>query len=377
MRNRFPPVSAVSDTNVDQKMADTSSSLSLPFIQPSQAQKHVTHNEALRVLDALTQLAVTSDEINTPPSNPSEGARYIVGTGGSGAWSGRDGEIALFETGSWRFFVPRAGWRAFVINRETLIAYDGAEWIDLDSDELQEIVQFGLGMTAQSGTPFSAKLNASLWTALYEADGGTGDLISTINKENLTDDAGIVFQTDFGTRAILGLFGNDNLKLAVSPDNSTFFDGLNVDNATGIVEQPNLPRFKATTNFDNFCTADTWTRISINESAFNDQNTFDAGTNQFTAPASGTYVFGATLVFKENTSASVTTAGQFVKNGLNVVSGSRVANTGPHQSEETTVVLQCMDLLAQGDTVEVEGRINSADGYFMADRTVFWGHKVG
>jgi hypothetical protein len=37
-------------------MPDTSHALSLPLIQPSQAQKHVTHNEALRILDAVVQL---------------------------------------------------------------------------------------------------------------------------------------------------------------------------------------------------------------------------------------------------------------------------------------------------------------------------------
>lgn len=31
---------------------DSSPNLQLPYIMPSQAQKHVTHNEALRTLDA-------------------------------------------------------------------------------------------------------------------------------------------------------------------------------------------------------------------------------------------------------------------------------------------------------------------------------------
>jgi hypothetical protein len=38
-------------------MPDTTSVLSLPLIQPAQAQKHVPHNEALRVLDAIVQLS--------------------------------------------------------------------------------------------------------------------------------------------------------------------------------------------------------------------------------------------------------------------------------------------------------------------------------
>ena len=41
--------------------------LVLPAIEAAQAQKHVTHNEALTLLDALTQLAVESRTLTTPP----------------------------------------------------------------------------------------------------------------------------------------------------------------------------------------------------------------------------------------------------------------------------------------------------------------------
>lgn len=34
-------------------MTDTSLILGLPLIQPSQAQKHVTHNEALQLMEAV------------------------------------------------------------------------------------------------------------------------------------------------------------------------------------------------------------------------------------------------------------------------------------------------------------------------------------
>ena len=63
-------------------MADISSSLSMPFIQPSQAQKHVTHNEALRILDVVTQLGVAADDQTVPPTSPSDDTRYIVDAGG-------------------------------------------------------------------------------------------------------------------------------------------------------------------------------------------------------------------------------------------------------------------------------------------------------
>lgn len=358
-------------------MVDTSSSLSLPFIQPSQAQKHVTHNEALRILDAITQLAVVADDLASPPASPAEGARYLVDTDGTDAWADRDGEIALFEDGNWRFFVPRAGWRAYVINRDTVVAFDGAEWADLDNGELDEIVSLGLGMPAAADTPFAARLNAALWTAVYQADGGTGDVLSTLNKENTADDAGLIFQQDFQTRAILGLLGSDNLRLATTPDGTNFRDGLVIDNTTGSVEMPQLPRFKGVTNFDNYVAADTWVKIAINDLAYNDQGQFDASANTFSAPVTGTYLFGAVLTFKIDSSLDARMGAQLVLNGTSPIAGSQTENTASHVSERTTLSLQTLTTLSAGDTVELQGIMRGQAGYFMANRTDFWGFKVG
>ena len=50
-------------------MSDLSPILSLPLLQASQAQKHVTHNEALMQLDLLVQLTV-ADRTRTAPRRP-------------------------------------------------------------------------------------------------------------------------------------------------------------------------------------------------------------------------------------------------------------------------------------------------------------------
>ena len=49
-------------------MPDQTSALSLPLILPSQAQKHVTHNEALRILDAVVPPSVKSRSLTDPPA---------------------------------------------------------------------------------------------------------------------------------------------------------------------------------------------------------------------------------------------------------------------------------------------------------------------
>jgi len=66
----------------------TSTHLLLPYVLAAQAQKHVTVNEALRLLDGLLQLAVLDRHLTTPPASPADGDRYIVASGATGAWSG-------------------------------------------------------------------------------------------------------------------------------------------------------------------------------------------------------------------------------------------------------------------------------------------------
>ncbi|MDZ4128655.1 MAG: DUF2793 domain-containing protein, partial [Hydrogenophaga sp.] len=295
-------------------MSDTTTHLLLPFILAAQAQKHVTHNEALRLLDGLVQLAVLDRDLTAPPGSPADGDRYIVASGATGDWAGWDLNVAFWTDGAWMRLVPRTGWRAWVEDEGLLLVYDGAGWIGTTPAALQNLALLGLGTTTDAANPFSAKLNAALWTAKTVAEGGTGDLFYTMNKAAAGGDLGIMLQTSFSTRALLGLFGTDQFRLAVSADGSTFFDGLIVDNANGIVDQPRLPRFKGYTNFDNYVGVDTWTKIGINNTEYNDQDAFDAASNRFVAPVDGTYLFGATLLYKVNASTTARMRGRLVLN---------------------------------------------------------------
>ena len=65
-------------------MADTFFN-QLPLIASNQAQKHITHNEALVKVDAIIQLAVISQTLTSPPGSPAEGDRYIIASGATAA----------------------------------------------------------------------------------------------------------------------------------------------------------------------------------------------------------------------------------------------------------------------------------------------------
>ncbi len=82
-------------------MSDATTHLLLPYILAAQAQKHVTHNEALRLLDGLVQLSVLDRDLTAPPGSPADGDRYIVCSGATGDWAGWDLNVALWTDGAY------------------------------------------------------------------------------------------------------------------------------------------------------------------------------------------------------------------------------------------------------------------------------------
>ncbi len=86
----------------------TTDRLGLPLLAVAQAQKEVTHNEALTLLDAAVQPVVVA-ETSSVPSNPTAGQAWIVGPAADGAWAGRAGAVAAWTQGGWRFVAPFEG----------------------------------------------------------------------------------------------------------------------------------------------------------------------------------------------------------------------------------------------------------------------------
>jgi len=87
-------------------MSDTTTKFLPPYILAAQAQKHVTHNQALPLLYGLVQMSVPDRDLTAPPCSPVEGDRYIVAPGAAGAWSGWDDDIGLAGEGIW-FRLPK------------------------------------------------------------------------------------------------------------------------------------------------------------------------------------------------------------------------------------------------------------------------------
>lgn len=214
---------------------DHTPNLLLPYIMAAQAQKHVTHNEAIRALDAIVQIGVLDRDGSAPPATPAEGDRYIVGAGPTGAWSGQAGRIAAWQDGAWAFHTPREGWLAWIADENGLVVWDGTSWATVTSGGAASVNPtplVGVNATADTTNRLSVSSPASLFN-----HSGAGHQ-QKINKASASDTASWLLQTGFSGRAEVGLTGDDNLHVKVSADGSTWKEALIIDRTTGAVAFP-------------------------------------------------------------------------------------------------------------------------------------------
>jgi hypothetical protein len=260
-------------------MTDTPN-LALPYILAAQAQKHVTHNEAIRAIDCLVQLGVDSRLLAAPPSSPAEGARYVVAAAATGDWTGESGKIAAFQDGAWAFYAPKEGWVAWVASEAVAIVYAGGAWSLLpanglitdhgaltglgDDDHSQyhtdargdarytPIDPTTLGVNATADT--TNRLALSSPASLFNHE-GAGHQIK-VNKNAAADTASFLFQDGFSGRAEIGLTGDDDFHFKVSPDGSVWNEALKIDKTTGEVTFPAVGQIIV----QRFTSSGTWTK---------------------------------------------------------------------------------------------------------------------
>ena len=191
---------------------DVTSNLELPFIMAAQAQKHVTHNEALRALDAVVQLMVLDKDLSAPPGSPADGARYIVAASPTGAWVGHAGHIAAYQDGAWAFHVPREGWLAWAADEDTLYVWTGSAWAAFSGGggSLDNVVE---DTTPQLG----GDLDANGHNIVF--DNGTG----------LTDDAGNEQVTFHKTASAVNQIGITNAGTGSAPQIAAEGADSNID----------------------------------------------------------------------------------------------------------------------------------------------------
>jgi hypothetical protein len=208
--------------------------LTLPYLAAAQAQKHVTHNEALSMLDGLVHLAVISRVLTVPPSSPTDGDRYLVPVAATGVWATHIGQIALRMEGAWRYVTPREGWVLWVSNEDALLTYNGTAWVAGGvPTSLQNLSLLGVNATADATNKLSVNSSAILFNNIGS------NIQLKFNKNTAADTASMVFQTGFSGRAEIGTTGDDNFHFKVSANGSAFNESIVITSGTGLVSFKN------------------------------------------------------------------------------------------------------------------------------------------
>jgi hypothetical protein len=265
-------------------MSEATVNLELPYILPSQAQKHVTHNEALQRLDALTQLTITAS-LSTPPSDPQEGTCYGVGASPAGEWAGKSGKLAFRQDGDWIFIAPKEGWRGWFLAEDRMKIHDGSAWAPYDAIGTPQ--HLGINTTADSTNRLAVAAAATLLTH----DGGGHQV--KVNKAAAGHTASLLFQTGWSGRAEMGLGGSDDFSIKVSADGSTWTSALSI-NGQGHVSTPQRPLVRATRGGGVATPASGsqsgFSTLSFNQGGFSLGTSVAGGGNRLVVPIAAPYL---------------------------------------------------------------------------------------
>ncbi|THV21412.1 DUF2793 domain-containing protein [Peteryoungia ipomoeae] len=216
---------------------DATSNLALPFILPSQAQKHVTHNEALQRLDLVTQLTISANQA-TAPENPADGEVYAIGANATGIWEGKDGWLAAWQDGAWVYLAPKAGWRAYVRQEDACLYFDGETWQALPLPETATFQNLGIAATADEINRLAVSSPASLFN-----HAGASHRLS-VNKAETSATASLVFQSAWTGRAEMGLAGEDSFSIKVNGEATGWRTAISVS-PEGYVRHDQRPHARA------------------------------------------------------------------------------------------------------------------------------------
>jgi hypothetical protein len=370
--------------------------LMLPYLAAAQAQKHVTHNEALRLLDAMVQLAVLDRTRSAPPASPADGDRHLVASGATGLWAGWDLNIAYWVDGAWTRLVPRPGWLAWIAAEGIFASWTGSAWQALGAPENVSDAVFSLvsdsdptkkalfnlsglstgttrtftlpntwselailagpqtfsGNKTSSGTLTASGATATIGTATGAATYGVGTGATA---------SGSTKTVNLGTGGASGSTTVVNIGSATGGAGGTTVVNTPTVTFANAVTQVGMPQANLTAQQLGLggATVDSYNRLSVNAPAllFNHAGGGIEATFNKNASAND-----AAFAFKTGFSARalIGLLGAPRRDGNQ---GHAQRSSGAHTTMLTALWLQTLVPLAQGETVELQGAFRAADGY--------------
>lgn len=73
------------------------------------------------------------DRLADPPGSPTNGQRYLIIATASGAWEGKENQIAQYVTNAWQYTTPTEGMCAYVDDEDLLYIFNGTSWVPINN----------------------------------------------------------------------------------------------------------------------------------------------------------------------------------------------------------------------------------------------------
>jgi len=220
-------------------MVENTNRHQLPYIMAAQAQKHVTHNEALRKLDSLVNISFAEVGLDQPPANAVEGSIYLIGQSPLQEWQNHAGEIACFCDGAWEFHSPFDGLQGFDLGTDQFIIYKAGQWQEIGGGS-GEFDQVSINTQADPNNKLSVKADSVLLSH-DDVTPGSGNSLITVNRATDQDLAHVQYSTDHTVNAETGVAGDKSYRIKLSDDGTNFTTALAiepVDGKIGIGTEP-------------------------------------------------------------------------------------------------------------------------------------------
>lgn len=203
--------------------------LGLPLIDARQP-RHETLNEGLWRLEGLIHPCALSRTVTAQPEAPANGDAYILPDEATGEdWGDYlSGDYLIFLNGFWELLELPEGTIVYVVAEARHVKREADGWAEVwPVTELSNLEGVGINAAPDS----TNRLSVSSPQVLFNNEGDHSRVY--VNRAASGDDAAMVLQSGFSSRAILGLLGDDDFTLKTSADGSTFVTALTIQSATG------------------------------------------------------------------------------------------------------------------------------------------------
>ena len=174
--------------------------LCLPYILQAQAQKEVTHNQALNMLDVYVNTVVEAI-VDSPLAAPKDGDIYIVSSNPSDVFDGHASELAQYLSGIWTFYPPLELMQVMLKSTKTKMIYDGKAWTE-----------------SAKSIPDRSSLQIEQWQEDVKLSG------NLVNTQNTLPDHSMVIAVNI--RVIEAITGAPSFAVGVKEDPSRYGDKI-------------------------------------------------------------------------------------------------------------------------------------------------------